>query len=93
MDHLTGSLAVSAGLATEKRQVSAISRPTGGGALRSLAALGSRLALLARRIGQPADTLIAPDVMAPEDIRARYIVGLYGTVDYPPTLRDPNRRW
>ncbi len=61
----------------------------------ALAAIRSRLtfALVSRRAGQPADTLIRPAVMMPEDIRARYIVGLYGSVDIPASLRDPRRRW
>ena len=59
----------------------------------ALAAIRSRLALVSRRIGQPADTVIGPAILMPEDIRARYIVGLYGSVDVPASLRDPRRRW
>ena len=58
-----------------------------------LAQAGQRLALIARRAGQPADTFTGPMPDAPENIRARYTSGVFGVTEAPPSLRDAGRRW
>jgi hypothetical protein len=54
---------------------------------------GQRLAVIARRIGQPADTYTGPSYPTPDDIRARYAAGIFGAVEMPRSLRDADRRW
>ena len=58
-----------------------------------LSQAGQRLAVIARRIGQPADTYSGPSYQTPEDIRARYAAGIFGVTEMPPSLRDTDRRW
>lgn len=58
-----------------------------------LAAAGRRLALVVRRFGRPTEVYSGPDPVTPEDIRARFVLGLYGSVEAPRSLRDPSRRW
>ncbi len=58
-----------------------------------LAQAGQRLALITRRIGQPADTYSGPGYQTPEDIRARYSAGIFGVTETPRSLRDADRRW
>ncbi len=59
----------------------------------ALAQAGQRLAVIARRVGQPADTFSGPEAPAPEDIRTRYVSGVFGTHEMPRSLRDSSRRW
>ena len=54
---------------------------------------GQRLALIVRRVGQPADTFTGPVAQAPEDVRARYQSGVFGVTEAPRSLRDAGRRW
>lgn len=58
-----------------------------------LAQAGQRLAVIARRIGQPADTYSGPGYQTPEEIRARYSAGIFGVTETPRSLRDADRRW
>jgi hypothetical protein len=58
-----------------------------------LAQAGQRLVVIARRVGQPADTYTGPSYLAPEDIRARYQSGVFGSTDLPRSMRDPGRNW
>lgn len=58
-----------------------------------VARAGQRLAVVVRRVGQPADTYTGPMMPAPEDVRARYQAGIFGVTETPPSLWDANRRW
>ena len=64
-----------------------------GRATAALSQAGQRLAVIVRRIGQPADTFSGPMPQTPEDIRARYTASIYGVTSTPPSLRDSDRRW
>ena len=64
-----------------------------GRAAEVLAQTGQRLALIVRRVGQPADTFTGPMPAAPEDIRARYQASIFGVTERPRSLRDADRRW
>ena len=52
-----------------------------GRATAALAQAGQRLAVIVRRIGQPADTFSGPMSQTPEDIRARYSASIYGVTE------------
>ena len=54
-----------------------------GRATAALAQAGQRLAVIVRRVGQPADTFSGPMPQAPEDIRARYTASIYGVTSNP----------
>lgn len=59
----------------------------------ALAQAGQRLALIARRVGQPADTFTGPEAPAPEDVRVRYVSGVFGGIETPLSPRNASRRW
>ena len=64
-----------------------------GRATAALAQAGQRLAVIVRRVGQPADTFTGQIAESPDDIRARYQLSIYGVTERPRSPRHADRNW